>query len=375
MTVALKILSDLIKFKSITPTDDGAIPYLVSILEPIGFKCEIVTFEDTMNLYAKFGNHNPNFCFAGHTDVVPTGEISKWKFDPFKATIEDNIIYGRGIVDMKGAIAAFISSAICFIDAKKPNGSISLLITGDEEGSAKNGTNKMLEYLHEKGEKITHSLVGEPTNPNIVGEMIKNGRRGSITFRLNVIGKQGHVAYPALAHNPIDDLTKILVNLKQYKLDDGNQYFQPSNLEIVQISADNKATNVIAESAQAVFNIRFNNEHNEDSLVKLIYDICANTTKNFNLEHNVSAQSFLNEDDNYIKIIKKSILQVIGKQPIVSTDGGTSDARFIKDYCPVIEFGLSNKTAHHINECSLVSEILKLEQIYYQILHNYFNNS
>ena len=368
----ISLTKKLINFKSITPVDDGVVDFLVEYLTTYKFKCEKLVFEDVTNLYARYKFEEPHFCFAGHTDVVPPG--NKWSEDPFNANIKDGILYGRGAVDMKTSVAAFMVASIEFIEKYNFKGSISFLITGDEEGKAENGTVKMLDYLKKNGHKLDSCIVGEPTCPEKLGDMIKYGRSGSLSFSLKIFGKQGHVAYPDLAHNPIDILLKILVDLKELKLDEGSDDFISSNLEITDITVGNPISNVIPGEAQAKFNIRFNNLHNHESLKKLIENICKKHSKNYVLFDNLGADSFINDkESSLINHLKSAIESVTGINPVLSTTGGTSDARFIKDYCQVIEFGLVNKTAHHIDEHVSLEDIDNLKKIYFEFLKRFFS--
>jgi succinyl-diaminopimelate desuccinylase len=370
----VQLAQKLISFPSITPVDAGAIDYLIEVLSGLGFKCQKVIFDDVTNLYARYGNLEPNFCFAGHTDVVPTGDVNSWSFDPFLGDVHDQKLYGRGAVDMKGAIACFIASVSEFIhDNPNFNGSISFLITGDEEGPAINGTIKMLDYLKDRQEKISLCLVGEPTSSEKLGDIIKIGRRGSICADIIVRGIQGHVAYPHLANNPVTGLVSILGLLKNTKLDDGNEEFQASNLEITNIEVGNNATNVIPASASASFNIRFNNIYNLQTIEKWIRDVCDNVPDiKYDLIIKNTAESFLTSDLTFGKIIQDAVFDTMGISAKFSTDGGTSDARFIKNHCPVIEFGLTNATAHKIDEHVSLEDIANLSKVYLNILKKYF---
>jgi succinyl-diaminopimelate desuccinylase len=364
----IDLARQLIQFPSVTPRDVGIIDFLCKYLTPYGFVCKKLVFSDVTNLYARFGNNGPNLCFAGHTDVVPVG--GEWLTDPFSAVIKDGMLYGRGAADMKAAIAAFIIASLEFTHAYRFDGSISLLITGDEEGEAINGTVKVLEYLKQENEKLSACIVGEPTCSEAFGDIIKHGRRGSINFHLTVKGKQGHVAYPHLADNPIDKMLIILRNLKQLVLDRGNEDFTASNLEITNIKINNLATNVIPAQAEAFFNIRFNNLHNQESLYKLIKEICPDEQ----LTMSCGSDAFIGaKDPNLINCLNQAVFQVTGLNPSLSTTGGTSDARFIKNYCPVLEFGLLNKTAHHIDEHVAVEDIIKLKDVYLIFLKQYFH--
>ena len=373
----LKLAKELIRKPSITPKDFGAINLLAKYLKSLGFKCKIINFKNIKNLYAKLGKSSPNFCYAGHTDVVPPGNISEWSSNPFKPVIKKNRLIGRGASDMKASIACFVSAVSKFKSQnKKFKGSISLLITGDEEGIAINGTKRVVKYLRRKKEKINFCLVGEPTNPNKLGEMIKIGRRGSLTGKLTIIGSQGHVAYPNMANNPSNAIIKVLGRIKNLKLDKGTKNFQPSNLEITKINIDNNADNVIPGVAHAVFNIRFNNRHTANSLKKKlnkIFKTVAKKTKcKFKSQYVVSGEAFLTKPNKTTLMIKKTIKKITGINPKLSTTGGTSDARFIKNIAPCLEFGLVGKTMHKIDENTSISDLKKLTKIYQNILINYF---
>ncbi len=373
----LKLAKELIRCPSITPKDAGTINLLAKSLRSIGFKCQIINFKNIKNLYAKIGNSSPNFCYAGHTDVVPPGNLNDWSVNPFKPVVKNNKLIGRGANDMKSSIACFVVAVSRFKSKnKKFNGSISLLITGDEEGLAINGTKKVVEYLKKKREKINFCLVGEPTNPNKLGEMIKIGRRGSITGRITVIGTQGHVAYPHRANNPSDIMVKILKKIKEIKLDKGTKNFQPSNLEITKINIDNLADNVIPGSAEAVFNIRFNNKHSSNSLKRKLNSIFRSITKKtkckFNVKYEVSGESFITKPNKITYMIQNTIKKITKIKPKLSTAGGTSDARFIRKIAPCLEFGLVGKTMHKIDESVPISDLKKLTKIYENILENYF---
>jgi len=376
----LKLAKELMKFPSITPVDAGAMNFLARKLKSIGFKCKILEFKSknskpVKNLYAKLGRSRPNFCYAGHTDVVPPGKINDWSVNPFKPAVKNNKLIGRGANDMKASIACFVAAVSKFRN-KKFKGSISLLITGDEEGIAINGTKRVVKYLRKKKEKIDFCLVGEPTNQNKLGEMIKIGRRGSITGRLTVIGTQGHVAYPHRANNPSNTIIKILKKIKEIKLDRGTKDFQPSNLEITKINIDNHADNVIPGEANAVFNIRFNNKHSSNSLKKKLNAIIKSSVKKakcrFVIKYEVSGESFITKPNKTTFMIQNIIKKVTKIKPKLSTSGGTSDARFIRKIAPCLEFGLVGKTMHKIDESVPLSDLKKLTNIYLDILENYF---
>ena len=378
----LKLAKDLIKFPSITPRDVGAINFLSKQLKSLGFTCKILEFKDKKsksikNLYAKFGKKSPNLCYAGHTDVVPPGNIKDWTVHPFKPSIKKNHLIGRGANDMKSSIACFVSAVSKFLKKKqKFNGSISLLITGDEEGFAINGTKKVVDYLKKRREKIDFCIVGEPTNPSKLGEMIKIGRRGSLSGNIEIYGIQGHVAYPHLSNNPINTLISICKKLKEKKLDKGNKNFQPSNLEFTAINVDNKAHNVIPSRARARFNIRYNNFHNANTLKKkinlIVKNICKINKCKFKIEFIANGDSFLTKPEKTIFMAKKIIKKITKITPKFSTTGGTSDARFIRKIAPCLEFGLVNKTMHKVDECVSLDDLKKLTKIYQSILEDYF---
>ncbi|MBM5786610.1 MAG: succinyl-diaminopimelate desuccinylase [Pelagibacterales bacterium] len=378
----ITIARDLVRCKSVTPKDDGAIGIVHKYLKKLGFKCEIMEFKKKgtvkiKNLYAKIGNTKPNFCFAGHTDVVPAGDVKSWSVDPFGGVIKNNKIIGRGISDMKGAVACFIAACSKYLNTHGiPNGSISLLITGDEETVAINGTKPAIEKLNKRGEKIDFCLVGEPTNLNTLGEMIKIGRRGSITGSITVYGIQGHVAYPKESINPTTTLVKILNIIKSLKLDNGNKDFQPSNLEVVKISIDNTADNVIPAKAKATFNIRFNNNHTPNSLKKklnkIFSTICKSNKTRYEISYYVSGDAFITNSNSTVDMVKNVIKKHTKRNPVLSTSGGTSDARFIRKFAPCMEFGLTTKTIHQVDENAKITDLKKLKNIYSEILENYF---
>jgi succinyl-diaminopimelate desuccinylase len=370
---------DLIRCPSVTPEEGGALQLLQGTLEDMGFKCKRLLFTqegtpDVDNLYARLGDAAPNFCFAGHTDVVPVGAQSEWTVDPFAAEVKDGMLFGRGAADMKGAIAAFAAAVQRFLEDGAPNGSISFLITGDEEGPSINGTKKVLQWMDENGEQIDICIVGEPTNPTKLGEMVKIGRRGSMNSILTVKGTQGHVAYPHLADNASHRLVKMLDALMAHPLDDGNDHFQASSLQITSIDIGNPTENVIPGAAEARFNIRFNDMHTSDSLsawIRKTLDSVADETA-YELSIRVSGESFVFAPGELSNLISDACEKVVGQRPELSTTGGTSDARFIKDFCPVAEFGLISQTMHKVDERTLVDDINKLSEIYETILRGYF---
>ena len=378
----LQLAKELIRFPSVTPVDAGVMSFLEKKLKKLGFKTKILEFREkntkpVKNLYARLGNKSPNFCYAGHLDVVPAGNLKDWTVNPFKPSIKNGHLIGRGANDMKSSIAAFVTAVSKFIQKnKKFNGSISLLITGDEEGVAINGTKKVVEYLKKKKEKINFCLVGEPTNPNKLGEMIKIGRRGSITGKLTVIGVQGHVAYPNRANNTSTALVQILKELKGIKFDKGTKDFQPTNLEITKINIDNSADNVIPGLACASFNIRFNNKHSSNTLKskinKIVKKICNKNKSKYKIEYNVSGEAFLTSPNETTYMIQNTIKKITKIKPKLSTTGGTSDARFIRKISPCLEFGLVGKTMHKVDEVVALKDLKKLTLIYSNILENYF---
>ena len=379
----LQLAKELIRFPSITPRDAGVMRFLEKKLKKLGFKTKILEFREkkskpVKNLYARLGNKTPNFCYAGHLDIVPPGNIKDWTVNPFKPSVKQGHLIGRGANDMKGSVAAFVSAVSIFLNKnKKFKGSISFLITGDEEGDAINGTKKVIDYLKKKKEKINFCLVGEPTNPNRLGEMIKIGRRGSLTGILTILGTQGHVAYPHRANNPSTTLIKILNELKNIKLDKGTKNFQPSNLEVTKIYVDNNADNVIPRMAQATFNIRYNDKHSSDSLKKKLNKVISKISKKnkskFKIEYRVSGEAFLIKPNATTFMIQNIVKKITKIKPKLSTTGGTSDARFIKNISPCLEFGLVGKTMHKVDEAVSLSDLKKLTKIYSLILDNYFS--
>ena len=378
----LQLAKELIKFPTVTPIDAGIMKFLEKKLKILGFKTKILEFREknskpVKNLYARLGNQSPNFCYAGHLDVVPAGNLKEWTVNPFTPSIKKGHLIGRGANDMKSSIAAFVSAVSNFVENnRKFNGSISLLITGDEEGVAINGTKKVVDYLKKKKEKIDFCLVGEPTNPNKLGEMIKIGRRGSMNGRLSVIGVQGHVAYPQRANNPSTTLVQILKELKSIKFDNGTKDFQPTNLEITKINIDNSADNVIPGLANAKFNIRFNNKHTSTSIKKkidkIIKKISIKNKSKYKIDYSVSGEAFLTKPNSTTFMIRDIIKKITKINPQLSTTGGTSDARFIRKIAPCLEFGLVGKTMHKVDEAVSLSDLKKLTLIYSNILQNYF---
>ncbi len=378
----LQLAKELIRFPTITPVDAGVMKFLEKKLKKLGFKTKILEFKEkgfkpVKNLYARLGVKEPNLCYAGHLDVVPPGNIKDWTINPFGPSVKKGHLIGRGANDMKSSIAAFVSAVSIFLSQnKKFNGSISLLITGDEEGDAVNGTKKVVEYLKRKKEKINFCLVGEPTNPNRLGEMIKIGRRGSLTGKLIIFGLQGHVAYPQRANNPSTIIVKILKEIKDIKFDKGTKDFQPTNLEVTKINIDNTADNVIPAKAEATFNIRFNNKHSSNSIKKRLNKIFVKINKKykskFKIDYRVSGEAFLTKPNKTTYMIQNIVKKITKIKPKLSTTGGTSDLRFIKAISPGLEFGLVGKTMHKVDEAVSLKDLKNLTKIYQNILQNYF---
>ncbi|MDM7984569.1 MAG: succinyl-diaminopimelate desuccinylase [Maricaulis sp.] len=367
----------LIQRPSITPVDAGALDVMQDALEQLGFSCRRYRFEDVDNLYARLGKAEPCFMFAGHTDVVPPGDEAAWSKPPFDAETEDGVLWGRGAADMKGALAAMVAATSRYLADNQLPGSIAYLITGDEEGKAINGTKKVLEALAEEGERFDHCLVGEPTNPHQLGETIKSGRRGSLNCTLVARGRQGHVAYPERAENPIPPLLAVLDKLLARTLDEGHHPFQPSNLEVTTIDVGNPTTNVIPAEARANFNIRFNIKHTGEELSRWIRDEVALVDLNFegSIEPNIhiTGEAFLTPAGAFTTLLQDSVEAELGRRPSLTTGGGTSDARFIQLYGPVAEFGLVGATMHQVDERVPVSDIESLTRIYTRILDRYFS--
>ena len=374
----LALARALIRCPSVTPADGGALDMLQAALSQLGFACHRLPFAEpgsarVDNLYARRGEGAPNFCFAGHTDVVPAGDRARWSRDPFSAAVEGGVLYGRGASDMKGALAAFVA-AVARFDAggKAGGGSISLLVTGDEEGPAINGTRKVLAWLAARGETLDACLVGEPTNPETLGETVKVGRRGSLDGTLRVAGTQGHVAYPHLADNPLPRLVALLHALTVLRLDGGTESFQPSNLEITEIEGGNEASNVIPAEATARFNVRFNDRHTGETLERLLRKALDGVGTPYELAVAVSGEAFLTPPGRLRTVVAQAVADTTGRTPAFGTEGGTSDARFIKDHCPVVEFGLIGRTMHKIDECVPIAALETLTNAYLRILERYF---
>ena len=369
----------LIRCPSVTPAEGGALDLLQEVLEGLGFTCHRLPFgepdtETVDNLYARLGEAGPNLCYAGHTDVVPVGDPAHWSVDPFAGELRDGWLYGRGAVDMKGAIAAFVSALSSFLARRGAGfgGSLSLLITGDEEGPAVNGTRKVLDWLAARGETLDACLVGEPTSDERLGDMIKIGRRGSMTCRLSVRGTQGHTAYPHLADNPLHPLVRMLAALTGVALDQGSAHFPPSSLQLTTIDVGNPASNVIPAQARAAFNIRFNDAHSGASLERWLRARLDEAGGDYGLEVTVSGESFLCPPGPFSDLVSGAVRSVAGFAPALGTTGGTSDARFIKDHATVAELGLLNATAHKVDERVSLADLEQLTAIYGAVLDGYF---
>jgi succinyl-diaminopimelate desuccinylase len=381
----IAIARELIRCPSVTPEEGGAIAYLQRVLSEAGFDVHRLMFtqpgyDNIENLYARVGTGAPHFVFAGHTDVVPPGEVSLWSYAPFAGEVSEEVLFGRGAVDMKGALACALAATFDYLSTHdgRPKGSISFLITGDEEGVAVNGTVKLLKWAADRGEKFDHCLLGEPSNPNALSDMIKIGRRGSLNGTLVVTGTQGHVAYPQLSDNPVRGIVALLSALMSAPLDDGSTHFDPSNLEFTSIDVGNKTVNVIPSEARARFNIRYNDRHTQDEVKALIEQRtkAAAGAIRWRIEWEPSnADVFLTRPGPFVDLVAATIKEVIGRQPELSTSGGTSDARFIKDYGPVIEFGLANQTMHKVDERVPAADLVALTAIYRRILDRYFEQA
>ena len=377
------LTAELIRHSSVTPHSAGALDVVEAHLAAAGFSCTRLPFADKNtpdvdNLFARIGTGSPHFCFAGHVDVVPPGDESQWAHPPFSADISDGYMHGRGAVDMKGGIASFMAAAIDFVKANNGAvpGSISFLITGDEEGPSINGTKKMLKWLEAEGQVPDHCLVGEPSNPTALGDAIKIGRRGSLSCRLTIIGIQGHAAYPHLADNPVHKIIRMLDSIASKPLDEGTEFFEPSSLQVTGIETGNPATNVIPERITAQFNIRFNETHTADSLKEWLHDEFTSVINEmggrYELTFEPASDCFRTEPGPLIDVVRAAIAKHTNREPALTTNGGTSDARFIKDYCPVIEFGLTGQTMHKTDECVAVEDLTRLHDIYRDVLDGYF---
>ena len=384
MTDALAIARELLRCPSVTPADAGALGVLERLLRDAGFEVHRVTFSepgaaDIDNLYARIGDTAPHLTFAGHTDVVPPGDVAAWSHDAFAGEVADGVLYGRGAVDMKGGIACSVAAVLDYLAANggRPKGSISFLITGDEEDVAVNGTVKLLQWAAERGEKFDHCVLGEPSNVEALGDCIKIGRRGSLSGTLIVDGVQGHVAYPQRAANPVPEIARLITALSDDPLDHGNEQFPPSNLEFTSVDVGNAATNVIPAQARAKFNIRFNNQHSVETLRDLIEQRVAAAVSGGCLKARIewlpsNSGAFVTKPGPFTDLVVAAIEQVTGRRPKLDTGGGTSDARFITHYCPVIEFGLVGQTMHKVDECTPVADLQQLTAVYRGVLDRYF---
>lgn len=365
----IEITQKLIACPSVTPKDEGALVYLGEQLEQLGFTCHHMTFGDVPNLFARIGTDGPHLCYCGHTDVVPAGDENAWTYGAFNPHIENGVLYGRGASDMKGSVAAFVAGVSAFLNNHNPKGSISLLITGDEEGPAVDGTVKVLEWMEANGHVPDVALVGEPTNPDHLGQEIKIGRRGSLTGRMSVSGKQGHVAYQHLADNPMPRLIAALDRLACHEFDQGSEFFPATNLEITTVDVGNTAENVIPAGGTAVFNIRFNDHWTSETLSAKVREIAGDDVT---LNLNCGAESFLTKPGEWSGVVRDAVKDVTGHVPEYTTNGGTSDARMIVHYCPVVEFGGINATIHQVDENAAVKDLQDLANIFERVLERYF---
>lgn len=377
-TDPVQLTADLIRCPSVTPVEGGALVLLERLLSGAGFACTRVDRGGTANLFARWGHPGANrsFGFNGHTDVVPVGDLAAWTQDPFGAAVIDGWMYGRGATDMKSGVAAFVAAAIDFVQDTPPDGAVILAITGDEEGDATDGTVALLDWMASKGERMTHCLVGEPTCPEHLGDAIKIGRRGSMTAQITATGVQGHSAYPHRAKNPLHAMVRLLDALASHPLDQGTGHFDASTLAITTIDCGNPANNVIPARATATVNIRFNDAHSGASLTAWLRaqadDVQMETGVSFDLLIKVSGESFLTPPGDLSALVSRAVQAETGRVPDLSTTGGTSDARFVKDHCPVVEFGLVGKTMHQVDERVEVAQIIALKAIYTRILRDYF---
>jgi succinyl-diaminopimelate desuccinylase len=381
---SVSILQDLIRCPSVTPLEAGALTVLENLLSTHGFVCQRLIFKDDNspeieNLFARIGTKEPHLCFAGHTDVVPVGRGADWSHPPFAAEIQDGMIYGRGATDMKGSVAAFVAAAIDYLQENgKPPGSISFLITGDEEGPAINGTVKVLEWMKANGHIPNHCLVGEPTSVDELGDTMKIGRRGSLSFEVAVEGTQGHVAYPAKTDNPIPKLARFIDWISHAELDKGNEHFGPSTLAVTTIDVGNTAGNVVPARASAKFNIRYSTEHSYESLrgwVDVqIAAVKADIGGRWTITSSEGAEAFITEPGAFVGLVQDAVEEETGLVPKLATSGGTSDARFIKNYCPVLEFGPTNATIHQVDERISIEELRATQKIYNRVIAAYFNS-
>ncbi|WP_299081942.1 succinyl-diaminopimelate desuccinylase [uncultured Ruegeria sp.] len=378
MTDPVQLTADLIRCPSVTPEEGGALVLLASVLTNAGFECARVDRGGICNLFARWGQkaHARSFGFNGHTDVVPVGDKAAWTTPPFGAEIRNGVMYGRGATDMKSGVAAFVAAAVDFVSETPPDGAIILTITGDEEADALDGTTALLDYMADAGERMSVCLVGEPTCPNEMGEMIKIGRRGSMTAWFTITGVQGHSAYPHRAKNPLPAMARLMDRLASHELDQGTAHFDASTLAVVTIDTGNTATNVIPAQCTGTVNIRFNDMHSGASLSDWLQHEADQVAATYGVEVEarikISGESFLTPPGPLSDLVAKSVEAETGVKPELSTTGGTSDARFVKNHCPVVEFGLVGRTMHQVDECVEVAQIEQLKAIYTRILTEYF---
>ena len=377
MTDAADLTARLIRCPSVTPEEGGALTLIQSLLEPAGFACTRVDRNGTPNLFARWGAKGARTLgFNGHTDVVPPGDPGSWTHPPFSGAVIDGTIWGRGATDMKSGVAAFVAAAIDFVTRTPPDGAVILTVTGDEEGPSRDGTPALLDWMDANGERMDVCIVGEPSNPEVMGEMIKIGRRGSLTVHITAIGKQGHAAYPHKALNPLHPLLILLADLTAAPLDEGTEHFQPSGLQVTTIDVGNPASNVIPERGRATVNIRFNDLHSGDSLTAMLRERAAaveeRTGVRFELDFHVSGESFLTAPGPFVDLVRDVVAEACGRVPVLSTSGGTSDARYVKNHCPVLEFGLVGAFMHQVDERVPEAQVRQLQDIYHTILTRYF---
>jgi len=369
------LTADLIRCASVTPQEGGALQLLERLLTAHGFQCTRVDRGDVSNLFARWGK-GKTFGFNGHTDVVPVGDLKAWSVDPFGAEIRDGFLYGRGATDMKSGVAAFAAAAIDFVTESPPDGSVVLAITGDEEGPAKDGTVALLDWMQAQGERMDHCLVGEPTCPDVMGDMMKIGRRGSMNGYFTITGVQGHAAYPHRANNPLTAMARLMDQLSTATLDTGTAHFDASTLAVVTIDTGNPATNVIPAQCRATVNIRFNDAHSGASLTNWLQEHANEVSKDFNLrvdlDVSISGESFMTPPGELSDLVARAVQVETNRTPVLSTSGGTSDARFVQHHCPVVEFGLVGKTMHQVDERVEIAQIHQLKSIYTRILRDYF---
>ena len=369
------LTADLIRCASVTPQEGGALQLLERLLTAHGFQCTRVDRGDVSNLFARWGK-GKTFGFNGHTDVVPVGDLKAWSVDPFGAEIRDGFLYGRGATDMKSGVAAFAAAAIDFVTESPPDGSVVLAITGDEEGPAKDGTVALLDWMQAQGERMDHCLVGEPTCPEVIGDMMKIGRRGSMNGYFTITGVQGHAAYPHRANNPLPAMARLMDQLSTATLDTGTAHFDASTLALVTIDTGNPATNVIPAQCRATVNIRFNDAHSGASLTNWLQEHANEVSKDFNLrvdlDVSISGESFMTPPGELSDLVARAVQVETNRTPVLSTSGGTSDARFVQHHCPVVEFGLVGKTMHQVDERVEIAQIHQLKSIYTRILRDYF---